>query len=142
MEECFLNKKMRPVGTLPFEVFLSRFSRKTKDAFPLLKVSDYKIIQMLTAKLSRVSLQRYPDTDYTICLKTTDDKQPSCSSSLFIFWRDDKLPGHCHLVSNFSTSLALYQGDKRPGSLLSEQRAGHLWLTLGANRTKRCRTTG
>jgi ribosomal protein S12 len=30
---------------------------------------DYKIIQVLTAKLSRVSLQRYPDTDCTIFLK-------------------------------------------------------------------------
>ena len=72
-----LNKTRNSFSTLPFEVFLSRFSRKTKDAFPLLKVSDYKIIQMLTAKLSRVSLQRYPDTDYTICLRTTGDNLPS-----------------------------------------------------------------
>lgn len=79
---------------------------------------DYKIIQMLTARLSRVSLQRYPDTDYTIRPTTTGDNLPSRSSSLFIFWQDDKLPGHCHLVSNFSTSLALYQGSKRPGSFV------------------------
>ena len=39
--------------------------------------TDYKIIQMLTARLSRVPLQRYPDTDYTICLRTTGDNLPS-----------------------------------------------------------------
>ena len=39
--------------------------------------TDYKIIQMLTARLSRVSLQRYPDTDYTIRLTTTGDNLPS-----------------------------------------------------------------
>lgn len=39
--------------------------------------TDYKIIQMLTARLSRVPLQRYPDTDYTIFLRTTGDNLPS-----------------------------------------------------------------
>ena len=89
--------------------------------------TDYKIIQMLTARLSRVSLQRYPDTDYTIRLTTTGDNPPSRSSSLFIFWQDDKLPRHCHLDSNSSVSLILYQGSKRPSNFV-----------IGANERDTC----
>lgn len=40
-------------------------------------ILDYQIIQVLTTRLSRVSLQRYPDTDYTIRLTTTGDNLPS-----------------------------------------------------------------
>ena len=39
--------------------------------------TDYKIIQILTARLSRISLQRYPNTNYTIRLTTTGDNLPS-----------------------------------------------------------------
>ena len=73
--------------------------------------TDYKIIQMLTAKLSRVSLQRYPDTNYTIRLTTTGGKQPR----------------HCHLDSNSSVSLVLYQGSKRPSNFV-----------IGANERDTC----
>ena len=71
---------------------------------------DCKIIQGSTTKISRYWLHNLPENN------RWQSAQPS--SSFFIFWRDDKLPGHCHLVSNFSTSLALYQGDKRPGSFV------------------------
>ena len=47
------NETRNSFGTLILK-FSSRISpEKTRDAFPLFKVPDYKIIQMLTAKLSR-----------------------------------------------------------------------------------------
>ena len=124
MEECFLNKKMRPVGTLPFEVFLSRFSRKTKDAFPLLKVSDYKIIQMLTARLSRVSLQRYPDTDYTIRLTTTGDNLPSRRHLSSSFGEMTNYPGIVTLPQTLRHLLLFIKAAKDRVALSSEQTSG------------------